>query len=526
MLESAPGTAMSYYYPLLLYLGSGGGLLLMAISAVPRLRVLRKPVSATWATALALTWGLSPTAGRWVLSVWSPGRVAGGLLVLDGHPALWWCALLVLTSAAGILWATVFERRDDLPLTGALLVIAVTVVWMGLMSGSLLMLLTIWGLFDVIWFVVRLISGADVERVIWASALNGVASLTLWVASLFLLRSGDTGLWWLMRPSPSVLTLLYVAALIRVGFYPFQVGHTEALRASLPLAFVSVLGPVMGVALLYRLIVLPGAAIAPSWVVGWGCLSVLWSGIKALSMQGRRAALAASYGILIAAITGGVAAQGGDLLTIAIGVWASAFALVIVHRHRHGARFVWTLPTLFGVGVLLGIPPSPVFGLYLSALTLSPGPVWRLVYALGIALVSASLLRGTSLQPGAQHRTAGGQVRAIQFGGPLLIVAAVTAVLLCVGATPTASWTMALWLGAILAGAALARWGNAIRLSWGRGRPWIELFDLTWFYRAAWQGAENALGVLRVTAEVVEGSGSVLWSVLILLLALMVIGSR
>ncbi|MCJ7548956.1 MAG: hypothetical protein MUQ30_04670, partial [Anaerolineae bacterium] len=61
---------------------------------------------------------------------------------------------------------------------------------------------------------------------------------------------------------------------------------------------------------------------------------------------------------------------------------------------------------------------------------------------------------------------------------------------------------------------------------WSEARPLLELLDLQWFYRSVWQGASNLLGVVRVTAEVVEGSGSVLWSVVILLLVLMVIGYR
>jgi hypothetical protein len=94
------------------------------------------------------------------------------------------------------------------------------------------------------------------------------------------------------------------------------------------------------------------------------------------------------------------------------------------------------------------------------------------------------------------------------------------------GSPPVTSPAAALWLGAVLSGAALARLGSPARLRWMRAGPWVELLDLTWFYRAAWQGAQHVLGFFRVVAEVVEGSGSVLWSVLILLLALMVVGSR
>lgn len=518
---------MSYYYPLLLYLGSGGGLLLLAASAVSRLRALRKPLSAVWVTAMALVWALSPATARWVLSVWGPGRVAGGLLVLDIQSAVWWCVLLILVAGAGILWLTVSERREDIPLAGMLLVIALTVVWLGLASGSLLMLLTMWAVFDVIWFVARLVSGADEERVIWATALNGIASLVLWVASLFLLRSGDTELWWLARPPSSVLALLYVAGLIRVGFYPFQVGHMATPRASSPLALVSVIGPVMGVALLYRLVSLPGGGGAPAWVIGWGCISVLWSGIKALSQQGRRAVLAAVYGMLLAVVTGALASSRSDLLTIGTGVWVVASALLLVSRPRRGSATILALPALCAVVALVGAPPSPLLGSMTGVLSGRTSTVELVMYFLGLALIVGALLRGLQWRPPDRYDDA----VAIRFVGSrvagwLLLVGILVAASLRVVYSPLASWAFALWLAAVIVGAALARWVDPTRLSWSRARPWVELLDLTWLHRATWQGAENALGVLRATADVVEGSASVLWSVLILLLALLVIGSR
>jgi hypothetical protein len=446
--------------------------------------------------------------------------------VLDVEPALWWCVLLVLVAATGTLWVTVAQRRSDLPLTGMLVVAAMTAIWMALASGSLLMLLVAWGVFDVLWAVARLVSGADVERVIWASALNGAASITLWIASLFLLRLGDTGLWWLMRPSAPVLALLYVAALIRVGFYPFQVGHASALRSSEPLALVSALGPAMGVALLYRLSALPGAGSVPGWVVGWGSASVLWSGIKAFGMEGRRSILPAAYGVLLLTTTGGLSLQRPDAVALSLGVWAAVFALVVTNRPRRGASFVLTLPMLFAVVLWLGTPPSPLLVPVLGALSGSAGLVGRAFVAVGLVLIVASLLRGTQPQSSGREVVVGTQLWPVQAGGRLLIVLALALVTLRAGSLPTVTASLAAWFGATLAGVVLARWGKPIGRRWVESRPWIELGDLTWFYRALWQGAQSVLGAVRVSAEIVEGSGSVLWSVLLLLLALMVIGSR
>jgi hypothetical protein len=323
-----------------------------------------------------------------------------------------------------------------------LLVTILTVVWLAMMSGSLLMTLSMWAVFDVIWFVVRLISRADGEQVIWATALHGIASLILWVASLLLLRSGDTGLWWLMRPSMSVLTLLYVAALIRTGFYPFQIGHVAAPRASFPLALMSTMGSVMGVALLYRLAVMPGGRDVPGWVVGWGCVSVLWAGVKALNAQGREAVSLACFGALLAAVTGGIVSQQPDLLMVTLGVWVAASSLTIAHRPRRGVAFLLTLPTLFAVGLLLGAPPSPFLNLYTSALSEQTGIMARAVYAGGLILIATSLLHGLRQSPVLSRRASSIHLRASQVGGWLLIVGILVVVLVRAGVAPVMSTPM------------------------------------------------------------------------------------
>jgi len=54
----------------------------------------------------------------------------------------------------------------------------------------------------------------------------------------------------------------------------------------------------------------------------------------------------------------------------------------------------------------------------------------------------------------------------------------------------------------------------------------MEFIDLQWLYRSVWNGAEHLLSILRITADVVEGSASLLWSLLILLLILLVVGNQ
>ncbi|MEA3396230.1 MAG: hypothetical protein U9R05_02080, partial [Chloroflexota bacterium] len=85
------------------------------------------------------------------------------------------------------------------------------------------------------------------------------------------------------------------------------------------------------------------------------------------------------------------------------------------------------------------------------------------------------------------------------------------------------------WPGLGLWAVTLAFAGGLVRLGrpdWQPLKPVLELLDLQWLYRSLWQGAEHLLGVVRAVAEVVEGSGALLWSLLVILLGLLMALNR
>ncbi|MGC9520477.1 MAG: hypothetical protein ACP5HG_01175 [Anaerolineae bacterium] len=514
---------MAYFLPLLLYLGVGGGLLLLGIGSISRLRPLREPLSAAWMTMLTAIWALSPSSGRWVLSVWAPSNVAAGWFIVDQDPAIWWAGLLIGAALSGALWLKTAERDPDLPLAGALSVTAFTIVWLMLASGSVLMTLAMWVLFDIAWFIAQLVGMPEGERVVWATALNGVTSLLLWAISLFLVRDGTSGLWWLMRPSDSILTLLAVAALMRVGFYPFQVVHAEPMQGARSLTLVGLLNAMVGIGLLYRLLSMPGQARLPAWMVGWGCLSVLWLAAKARVLRGRRAFVVAGYGALVASVTGGLVTRDARLLMVAAGAWVATMSINLTSRRYSRRAFYLSWAVAVSLFLLLGAPSGPFGQLYLAVLSEAPW-VWRGLFALGLALLVVSLL-------GEGREIASGRVRParVHLWMPLVIGLLLPTVPLLVslvwtGVAPVGLVPFALWLVAVAAGVALSRWGCRLAPFREGAIAFVDLLDLQWLYEAAWDGAENLLGTVRVTAEVVEGSGSVLWSVLILLLVLVAVG--
>lgn len=516
---------MAYPYPLLLYIGLGGGLFLLGMASISRLRFLQKPVTAAWLTMMVLLWLMLPRQGRWLLSIWSPGAMLGGQILLDMTPAVWWLGLVLAMVFSGAAWIEVAGRRDTPPLTGPLALAILLISWLALTSGSLLTILAMWAVFDLVWGIASLVSGTAGDRVVFGVAVHGVSSLILWMVSLFLLRDGVSELWWLMRPSSPMLTLLLVATAMRIGFYPFQIVAPPSIGRARSLGLVYLLGPVSGVALLYRLMTLPGMQLLPDWMTLWGVFSLLWSGLMAWNGHRQQSEMEAGHAVLIGGVVGAVALSSGTLLLRMVGLWFAGSALLAFARGRDKRAIAWTWPVWGAVLFFLGVPPSPVGMLIWHLVDVLP-LTSRFALFFGIIVVAAVLIRrvakptlGAGTPPRMWQRVSLSAGLGI-VGGALLI--ATTAV-----GDLTFSWTgFGLWFMAMLAAAALVYWERPLRARAQFVQPLMEFLDLQWLYRSMWRGAEHLLSVLRIAAEVVEGSGSLLWSLLILLLILQVLVNR
>lgn len=522
---------MAHILPLLLYTGLGGGALLLGVSSIPRLRFLRKPVNAAWLTLLAFLWLLLPQQGRWLPSLWSPGSVLGGQILLDLTPTVWWLGLIVTLIFCGVAWFEVAERRDTPRLSGTVVLFILMLTWLTLMSGSLLTILAMWAVFDLVWGIAGLMSGADGERVVFGMALHGIASLILWTVSLFMLQSGVSELWWLMWPSEPMLILLLVAALIRVGFYPFQIVFPVGLGLTRSLSLVYFMGPVTGVALLYRLVMLPGLQHLPGWVAVWGVLAVLWSGIIAWMGRRQPTVAGACHALFIGLVTGACVIGSGPLLLLISGLWAAGGALLALGRGRDRRAIAWTWPVWLAVLFFLGAPPSPVGSLYGQLVEALPWTL-RIALFLGASFIGAVFIqrvapmaRGASTPPAMWQRVA--MIAGLGIvTGTLLATAFLVGPLYGEAQLPFSWLGYGFWVLSVLGAGTLVYWGKPLRERARYTQPVLEFIDLQWLYRSIWRGAEHLLSVLRIAADVLEGSASLLWSLLILLLILLVVGNR
>ncbi len=517
---------MQIPYTFLVYTGLIGTLTLLAVEMSHRLRSFRKSLTVFWLTLLSLIWLLLPQTGRWLFSAWAPTTVLGGQMILDMTPVAWGLGLAVALSFCGAAWVELGSSRSPLPLSGLLLLLTLFVTWLALASGSLLTMLAAWAIFDLLWGVTGLLSGGDGERVTFGLVLHGIASLILWATALLLGRSGHSTLWWLMWMTPATLSLLMAAALMRIGVYPFHIIFHRRITALRPLVLASSIGSLLGLSLLYRVMQSPGFAALPGWVMALGAISLLWGGLMAWMAEGPRAMFWATYALLGGVVAGATAIRPGASVLTSLGVWIAGWVLLSVSRGRDTRAIGWSWPGWLVLLFLLGAPPSPLGWFYHSALVAATWP-WRIVLVLGWALASATLLQ-------AMRRPA---VGAVSPPRPWLGVSLLVGLLFPLGGllgslnvfkpSFTVSWLgLSLW-GVSMLLAAILVWLRPLSRHWlHQAEALFDIVDLQWLYRALWRGFEHLLGFVRVISDVVEGSGALLWSLLILLLILLVVANQ
>ena len=279
------------------------------------------------------------------------------------------------------------------------------------------------------------------------------------------------------------------------------------------------------------------------WGMWWGVLSLVWCGLMGWNARGKqRPMLWAGHAMLIAIVTGATILGAPTFLLHGVATWIAAGTLLVLMRGRDPQAIAWSWPVWTALLFLVGAPPSPTGMLHRALLATTPWLATILAVG-GSALVFASFLRGIR-RPALGDLAFPRTWRRVSFlagTGLILIVLVITAFrspasLADMGRNHSneaaltragISWLgLGLGLSAMLGSVLLLRWGAITREWLHYGEPFLEIINLQWLYRAMWRGADHLLAILRVTVEVVEGSGAVLWSLLILLLTLLVIVSR
>jgi hypothetical protein len=285
------------------------------------------------------------------------------------------------------------------------------------------------------------------------------------------------------------------------------------------------MGPLSGISLLYRLLDLPHVESFPSPFVVWGGVSVLWLGVIAFTdVDHRKGSLGGARAVLIAIVTASIASGFNSWLLIGAMTWLSTAALLISTRPWFERQPFWGLLRVFATCLLLGAPISVLGQIY--TLSLTPTLLTQMLIFAGLALANSVLVSSLTQQAEARIDEPWLIERITRVVG-LMMISTSLVVLTPLAPSLAFTWTaLGFWGVALVLGVALAIWRDSIEMHLRRWIPVLNFLDMGWAYRSIWQGSENLLGVLRVTSEVLEGSGSILWSVLILLLVLMIAGGQ
>jgi hypothetical protein len=522
------------------------------------LRVLFSILVAVAALTLLLLLRQRPAYGILTWN-WQPLTVAGSALLweLDGWNVLASGLILLLT----VMALAVGEFGDDL-LPGRAWPAreAERTLWLGaaalcfVCSGNLLTVASGWVLLDLA-LALRLRPGENEEPAGRAWSLLSLAVL-LMLAALLLLGESSVRVTLASGPfTPSVLGLLWVAALVRAGVYPLHFwlagpGTTDAGgRVALHLV-----GPLAGLWLLGRVNQVSGAdwLRRPEWAA-LGALALLGTALVAWAARDdnvrwrwvvlNRASLIVLAVYMVALV--GADAQAWLLTTFALGGGLLLVGMII--RRRWGWRWavllgalaVWGAPGTPGflARMVLVLPTElpvavPLFALILISEVLLVAALWRLA-------VDPRAREDAPADPGPDSKLPVATFRRLATIELWLALVALIlplfylglfpqrmAVLLQVpesGAFAPLVWTLAharrsVWVGLVLSGLGGVALGLLRDRIFSQMRGWqssiVTVVSLDWLYRSVVEVLALAGSGLRYFAVLGEGEGYLGWLLL------------
>lgn len=496
-----------------------GLLILLAISSIP-LRPYRRYVVPLGAglSLLGVLFAPWEDPRLFLLSLWQPLSLFGSFPVLLADRAVWPLALAWSGAVAG---SALVQMGRPQPLRSAIgaAVLAMLAFGLGALWGeNLLTVLLAWAGFDLAWGIGMASAGLPGERVAWGVGSGVVATSLLWIGALLLEKAGNGLSWLLMTLAGWEGTFLLLAALVRLGVYPFHFVVPTEMRRGRPLTVALLLEPLLAWGLLVRIssqagIPIPGGVVlealaAATFVIGGFLAWVATDPDRRTIWVG----MAVAGGILWAGLCAGHAAGGAW----AAGGTAWMLGLTLLYLGRGWERTApgWTAASLLGGLALLAAP---------LALRGIPSP---LLFPMGQALLTAAVAKEI-LRQTAQEEPVGLLPTIAQGAG---LVTPAIALVLAWGAAPKATPTPMGW-GAWIAGTLLGGGWVALEFlrPWARPRSLqaiAEALRPEWAGRLLVYSLGRLTGFLDAVADVAEGPGAVLWALATFLLILVMVTKR
>lgn len=503
----------------------GGLLVLLVVAYVPRLRPYGRyvvPLGAGLSLLGVLFSPLDPMR-PFLLSRWQPLLLFGNFPALLADRPVW---PLALAWAGAIAGSALVQMARPQPLRlsvgGAvlgMLVFGLSALW----GENVLTVLLAWAAFDLAWGIGMVVAGLPTERAVWGAGAGMTATVILWVGALLLEKSGSGLSWQGMIPAGWEGMVLLLAALVRLGVYPFHLVLPLEMRRGRPIAVALLLEPLLAWGLLAHMSAQAGVSI-PSLpgleVVAAGTFIVGgWLAWTAADPDRRTiwGGMAAAGGVL----WNGLRSPGAPAAWIAGGaIWALGLTLLYLNRGRTPASAAWTVAPVIGGLAILTAP------LVSGGVVSSPTPVRSVVFVFGQALLTAAVAKDI-LRPAAEEERPGFLFTVAHAVG---LAGLVVSLLLSWGTSPKvapAATGWIVWTVGIIAGGTLFWVGERRALA---GRRFLtalaEALRWEWAGRLTVQSLGQLTAFLDAVADVAEGPGAILWALATFLLILVILIGR
>jgi len=549
-------------------LGAGGILLLSFLFS--RLDVkrgyLRVLVAALAIAIVFLLSGLaweSADGRKVILSSPYPSLLAETMVEMRWNAMLWPLGLALSVATAGLLLEAAGRDEETFRLASVLLMLLSTGL-AALWSANPLTTMVCWALYDLAFALGRIVAGGRRQEAVRGLALGIGAGLLLWVGMVVAESGIGTVQWALMPPGGTKMTYWMLAALLRLSAYPLHLSFPRQIEADSPLVGALLLSPVLGWGLWIRLALASGRTVPGSpWMVIPALLTFLGGSILGWTANSSRESrpwigMAANGAVLLATVWAslGVQGQAGEEAVIPIVVlgsvgWMLGTTALYVGAGLERGRILQaktvlrSIPSLIISLSLLGVPATVGF-VSESALMSQLGRPgwwgWSIAFFIGQVFLVAAVARWF-LAAGGVERGDRGLLGKIAHGGSLI---GLVGALILVGVVPDdlllVSDSSAPSLRSMLAAPSLAGWllwGGALLLggvlAWlDRGfRPrislWLDVVHdvvlLDWGYDFLMGAFEQGFSLLRVVDNVLSGRGALLWSCIVLLMLILMMGT-
>ncbi|MFN3763586.1 MAG: hypothetical protein ACK4WK_10365, partial [Anaerolineae bacterium] len=388
-----------------------------------------------------------------LLSLWQPLSLFGTFPVLMADRAVWPLALAWAGVVAGSALVQMGHPQIVRSAIGAA-VLAMLAFGLGALWGeNLLTVLLAWAGFDLAWGIGMASAGLPGERVAWGVGGGVVATALLWMGALALEKTGSGLSWPLMTADGWGGVFLLLAALVRLGVYPFHFTVPAEMRRGRPLAIALLLEPLLAWGLLTRMswqagIPIPGGVMLEALAAAtFGVGGFLAWAVTDPDQRTIWVGMAAAGSVLWAGVAGRAA---GAAWTAGGAAWILGLTLLYLGRGWKRTAPVWVAAPLLGGLVLLAAPLAS------GGILSPPDGLMAILFPLGQALLTAAVAKEVRRQMAQEEPV--GLLSAIAQGAGLAIL--FIALVLAWGAAPKVALTPAGWgtwvAGTLLGGGWLA----------------------------------------------------------------------